>query len=448
MKKSFLLFVSLLISLLATEDLLAAIKITRVTGASNYVEKKDNPQPIIYGGMVGDDCSNEADSEFDTCNNCEEDAVACNPVRIYPGLVLRIEFTSDSASGDAVIRADDNINGNHTTNVSKGSTARVEVTWGDLCQAISDDGDCTTNDSQTVRIGIASNSDSETLEDSAPVTIVVHDPSENGTIDVDTVDLCDTSPENGICDWRAYPGDEKIYLEALNPGDGSFPNSSEGLNFSHVRVYYSTTDFEDAVPGLASYKDIAIETKEGTSKSAIKNKKVEGLTNNQTYFFRIALVDPAKNVTYFTSSDAFDNKDDCQSGNDEDCDFMATPGEVVGMLTEDVNCFVTTAAFGSTWAPSVETFRTFRNHILLQKSWGQKLVKAYYEWGPKWAAWIAKSEFRRTVARAGLWPAWGMAYLSLKWGLGDALCILAITLLLPLLVWRFRAVFKRIGRTA
>ena len=58
-------------------------------------------------------------------------------------------------------------------------------------------------------------------------------------------------------------------------------------------------------------------------------------------------------------------------------------------------CFIATAAFGE-GAPELESFRAFRDQVLLPRPWGRALTRAYYRVGP-WAA-AALRRRRRTKA--------------------------------------------------
>ena len=81
--------------------------------------------------------------------------------------------------------------------------------------------------------------------------------------------------------------------------------------------------------------------------------------------------------------------------------------------------------------PKLNTFREFRRRFLLLNKYGRKFVENYNKYGPSAAHWIAERDWARSVARVGLWPLYGFAYLSLKWGILKA-SLLALALLLSL----------------
>ena len=65
----------------------------------------------------------------------------------------------------------------------------------------------------------------------------------------------------------------------------------------------------------------------------------------------------------------------------------------------DPRCFIATAAYGSAFAAELKIFRWFRS-MLLQTGLGRSLVHTYYRYAPPAARWIARSEDRRSIARA------------------------------------------------
>jgi len=112
---------------------------------------------------------------------------------------------------------------------------------------------------------------------------------------------------------------------------------------------------------------------------------------------------------------------------------MATPENVLGLLEEDVNCFVATASYGSPLHEKVITFKQFRDQFLIKSALGRRFIYFYYKQGPKLAQFISKSESLKAISRAILWPAWGVAWLSLKIGVMNAIFLLSTLFLFPLL---------------
>lgn len=67
-------------------------------------------------------------------------------------------------------------------------------------------------------------------------------------------------------------------------------------------------------------------------------------------------------------------------------------------------CFIATAAYGSSLHPRVQTLRKFRDRYLLTHGAGRVMVAAYYRWSPPVADYIADRPSLRAVARGFLWP--------------------------------------------
>jgi len=160
-------------------------------------------------------------------------------------------------------------------------------------------------------------------------------------------------------------------------------------------------------------------TTDGTTIS-VSPYRVDGFNNDVYYSFKIGLVDKAGNIGYFTDDTADQSCIFTSNPTGTEC-HVAEPGEVVGVLSKDINCFVATAAYGSPMAPEVDAFRKFRNAYLLPTKWGRRFVKFYYKNSPHYAAIIAKNEYLRTAARTALWPLLGFAKLATRYGLLNAL---------------------------
>ena len=79
-------------------------------------------------------------------------------------------------------------------------------------------------------------------------------------------------------------------------------------------------------------------------------------------------------------------------------------------------CFIATAAYGSPIQPYVKILREFRDHFLLESSFGKFLVNLYYKYSPPVADFIANHDSLRAMVRMGLLPFIGVSWLALKIG--------------------------------
>jgi hypothetical protein len=65
-------------------------------------------------------------------------------------------------------------------------------------------------------------------------------------------------------------------------------------------------------------------------------------------------------------------------------------------------CFIATAAYGTSTAAEIDVLRTFRDEVLLMSLAGRDLVGFYYAASPPLADFIARHEVLRTVVREGI----------------------------------------------
>lgn len=447
----------LLLLLLAAPVAQAQIKITSVSKASNYEIGDDGTSVTIWGGVAGDGSS--CTSTSDLCDNCTAAAsgaeAACNIARVNPNLEMTINF---EVTGDieGKIRFTENDNGTitHTTSTAsdlkKGSTGSVTVQWLEFCtdagsancNSAGGNGNVLTGGNEhDFYIGI---SEDTTLEagERATVKVFVHAPTATNSIDLLDCNSSGTASGNevlaaGVCYFHAIPGDEKVYVDDLQATAQWPTNNSVPVEF--LRIFISETSFDDADYGAAIYTDLEIDSDDLPDPNIIS-----GLTNGQQYYFRPAVVDKAMNVAYLASMDEISQAGTgCGTGDDFTCELIATPLPVYGLLTEDLNCFISTVAFGSSMAKEVQTFREFRNRFMIDHKYGIAVRKAYYEHGPKFARWIHNHAWAKPIARASLYPALWYSQLSLKYGIQKANWIFSafITLLLSMFFisfWGFR----------
>lgn len=431
----------------------AAIKITSISGASGY-DIINSPNQI-FGGTGGDVALCNSVSGFTGCNSCEPDLFACNQNRIYPSRRIQIAFQSDSINDNttyiATVRAvssggtaSDFVGVQSTTTNGKNSPAFIEMDWADLCNGVvaASGGfvvDCEDGPiNSSITIGLIQGSvvtPGATMADSLEVKLRVDTPNPALAPDRDIIDDCASavSPMQGICYFSMFPGDEKAYIEddKLIPF-GQFPSSGI-LREKYLRFYYSTIDFTD-VHGLSPYIDIELNTASSSGSSVVEtlSNKLGGLQNDQVYFMRIATVDEAGNVADFTSDASI--AANCPVLAVGSCPFMVQPSQVLGLLPKNVNCFITSVAYGSPLEEHVQLFQKFRGDILMKSKVGRWFTHYYYKYGPYPAVFLMNNPSLKPIVRAALWPAWGVAWVSLRFGIWAGLFVSLLPLLAGILL--------------
>ncbi len=453
----------------------ATVKITAVNGASHEVLPGQTTSPTatpsptagtgkteIYGGTAGVFTglgTNSTNKTFDTCLWATPaiPLLACNNRAIDANVYLTITYTSDKAGYPVLINSGSGTATSVTpTNwptapVAAGATGSITFRWGDVCASmattasggVSIGNDCqvapdTTAATQTFTLGILTVGSTATTADAdAGASIGIWVSNGIGQSDVgqlgdgsSTVGLCEDAGASGLCAFAIGNGDGKVVLRNLVPGL-NFPTGGPLPAFA-VRLLWApgrdTFNQITTAVGPDRYRDLDLDQTSGASPS-VSPSRVTGFTNDEWYSFKVAVVDMAQNVGYYTATGTVPgptNPDtyclNSTGASDLTC-HLGHPGEVVGVLSKDLTCFVATAAYGSQMAPQVETFRLFRDQFLYASKWGVKFVKLYYKHSPQYARMIAQSETLRALARAALLPALIFAWLSVKLGLAIALVL-------------------------
>lgn len=428
--KSFGLIISTI--LLITAPSWAVITVEGVSNASAY----DAGSSIVYGGIAGNDTCG---GSVNLCNSCTLGTLtACNKQRINAATILTFVIKSDTVDGYPMLAKDSDgsqVKINSSAIVTKGNTGTLTVTWGEICNVITagldatclTDGTSDLNKGLAFKIGISAAADSSLAtagDDAKTISMQVQRTM------IDLVPLAGGSSalgSNGIFGFSVYPGDAKVYLEDL-AAHANFPISANGTSYTKVHLL-SKKNFADCgtIAGVFSHdmlNDAESFKTVDLDGSELTDDRFFGYENDVTYTFKIALEDRAGNIGNFTD-DA-----DCVAGH------IATPGEIFGLLKDRQNCFIATAAYGSTFDPSVQTFREFRDQVLIKYKWGRRFVSTYYDFSPKLAATIAENEQLRTLSRVALYPLWIFAALSLHYGFLAAVIIFGVLIMAPLLIFR------------
>ncbi len=415
----------------------ATIQITNVTGSSAW-DNTTTTAPVIFGGTAGTDCSATAADIYSTCNSCASlsgSFAACNLTRIYDGLKLRISFKTDSIeNGVAFIK---NSDGNAISvtpapiSRSKGEVHVIEIPWSNACAGTDKvTGSSCENATFTGNLTLGVSSDTDTTEDPLSLSITVFDPDTNDSGDYDTILACTDSlvKEGGICDFQAYPGDEKIFINQLEQSSG-FPGFG-GITIKTLRFFVGSEEDPGGFvtdPNQGFFVDLEVGT-DANGQPETTSRVIEGTNNGVLHFLRVATVDQANNVSRFTSNQAI--IDYCKDINnpDDGCIFTAKPDEALGLLEDDLNCFITSVAYGSALDSRVEVFRDFRNQVLNQSIFGKRIIALYNTYGPHGAVWLQNKPWLKPMVRMLLWPTLGFAWASTHWGL-EATALLTLLLI-------------------
>lgn len=430
---------------------------------------------IIYGGMAGDISTCTTQDGVSTCDTCASNPgtslsgdaklLACNPKQIYPNLKVAFTFYSNKIAGTPIIT--DNSTGTSVATTT-GSTSGViaantvttlYITWDNLCNLIGNSNtsvgtltNCSSSNggfTATFRLGISASGSSlsTTSDEYVVVTVNVQETfgqvsTTSGSANYESLgpSSCTNTADDPLCYFEIESGDGQVKIKNLD-GPSSFP-TFQTTSFSGIRVYYDTTSFDNIGPA-SSNQEISIT---GTTSSLnLSSDQVPNLTNDQKYYFKIAMIDQAHNVGYYTPAAA--DTPTCRNSygiinqtvrgssvaNTQTC-HIGKPSEVMGLLSQSQNCFIATAAYGSSLDQHVQMFRNFRDLFLVTTNWGRVFVKSYYHYSPPIAHYIAQHPTIKSIVRGLLWPVWSFAYLSVQYGPSNASLLIVIALMIPLLV--------------
>lgn len=452
---SLLLFFISSRALASFEDEISTVTAAVVSGSvqvnENTASGVDSSKPeniVIFGGYVYNatagnigGCPGTTNSSVcDSChgtntitNLCTGNRYACAERSIYPDLRLAITMTLDTLpSATPAIRAELASSSTTTTTSSiavesdstpptaAGQSFTVYIKWSSICQKLGLD-DCTKTQAAEgeINVGLADSSAGTLASGNYQrFTIKIRgvDPTSNNLV---TPPSGGTSTR-GVYNFQMLPGDEKAYIRDIKRVSNS-PDSSVSIKWKSLRVYYSeyvgTPDFCAIDPSVAGSAELEFSDRNATGDTSIGKEYLDGLTNEKDYMFLGASVDEASIVTEFLNISAATSAVQNQ--------FLATPGEVVGLLDKH-KCFVATAAFGSPMNEHVNNLRKFRDQFLVKQDWGKNFVRFYYRNSTKWAHYIDEHEVLKPIVRFFLWPLVAFVELSFQIGIISTLLIFAL----------------------
>ncbi len=419
-KKIFSFFFLFLAALITPKFVLAGLSITSISGASAIeqvldIDSEETGNISVYGGMVGPDCTDPQDDE--TCNNCSEtNFIACNEKRIHGGLNLKIGISTDSETTEGTIiigeKNDKGLILDTDITIGPNETAVIDVPWSDICSGLGHPSNCKADFDDTIQIGISTDSDQEIDEGTSDVRdisiFVQHQIGLNvNPCPCDSPLSCPTpatgsgptGATEGLCNFKVIPGDSKVELIQVRSPEG-FPTFSQQIEFEYVRFYCAPVgNFASITP-----KDLCAELEIIANEDStydLGSNRIEDLENGKTYRFRTATVDQAGNIGYYSSATTDTHCEDQSTT----C-HIATPDEVLGVLSKDNNCFIATATYGSPLANKVVDFRKFRSKFLHPYFLGKKFIYFYNKYGPYPAKFIKNRPTLKKISTALLFPIW------------------------------------------
>lgn len=434
---------------LASTSAFADITSISYTGASQVDVSTVNHK--VFAGTAGDRTTCVGSS---TCNSCQQtigagaSPTACNENRILGTGYLSVNFIS-TKTGYGVIKSTSSTSSfSFSTNSSftAGQTVSVSALWSRVCEAANgsataDTANCEIDKSTSITFGIDETNDG-TLEESKTFQVYIQRNVADTALDAN--DCTSGSTPNdclGLHSFTIKRGDQKVFLRDFTKNDSTTFPTNGVVQFSKIRLYYrqgvtACAGGANSIRNVSPYFETSLE-KNGDNYEP-GSDRFDGLVNDSYYGFKIALVDQAGNIGYFTpDSYCGCTSSFCTTGADRlgtHGNHFAKPSEVAGLLASDKNCFIATAAFGSPFERHVQDFREFRNQFLLKSSLGQKFVRWYYRNSPPLAQAIEGSETLKFLSRILLWPLWVGAWLSLHIHLNILILLFAILPIIPFVI--------------
>lgn len=447
--------------LLIVQNLQAAsFNITNATGGS-YTQIDSSGNVTLYGGLAGT-CASPSTST--TCNTCTEISVparACNPTAINGTLNISMTIRTGTAipvAGAKVRIYTETIPGDRTQigvdgtipTMAASSTVVVPLTvnWGNICFLDSNfqNTTCTVaspgpstgtafTSTRKIVVGVDENGDGDIDADNETKSIPVkyhYLDATQALVNNQSVCTASDSTKFGACGFALdVGGDEKLFLRDVILSSTTPLVPAGAPDWFGVAFFFQDQTGQALNPGNVSTGANTPIIKEYDTADYSIDATLNGFTNYHDYCLIMGNINKSQNIFYLTTGGV--SADNC-----------GTPSEVVGLL-DDKSCFISTAAFGSDMASEVETFRQFRNHFLIPYDFGREFIKAYYEYSPPAANFIAQSEFLRFTARVLLYPFYFFSLLSLKFGFMYALLAAVMTLLFVQRMKFFMQVWKTFG---
>jgi hypothetical protein len=439
--RAFLITTTLFLSSLVNAD----VKLTNLnantysTASGKFFKQVNATATYVYGGLAGTDCgpSTTANTVCDSCPTSP--AAACNSKRIYDDLnfEITIQYTQSTTTTTTVSRqvfATNDVDSSSgqsplvltypTAFVTPNNAVTIKIKWHEICNFLGSpsSGGCSgaiPTTSKAIRFGVDADG-SNGLNGEGTEYIVIRF-SVLDLASAASTNFCNKSDTTftSACNFQIYPGDEKVYIENVLAGS-SFP-TVDGTTASSVRVFYQKQNLGLPSQTTTTHVDLPIATSSASGNPKIislSKNEISGLENDVPYLFNIGIVDIANNVglvgqstgTAATTKGDFSDCYDVTGAEsfNVNCHY-AVPSKVTGLSSDEFDCFITTATYGSPFKPKVQIFRKFRNQYLKTNLLGRKIIQTYYKYSPPLARWISSHPSSKAYVRILLWPLWFVA---------------------------------------
>lgn len=429
------LFVS--VSSFAAAELLVKPDSITYSGFSSITADKS----VIFGGIAGTPCTGD---NVSTCNSCATTttADACNLTSVYSSLKFTVSFkVTKTITGVAKLYIEGATAGDFSTAVvtlpsasytQDSSTVTLETTWSEICLRAGLNASCVGSSvfaTKGIKFGVDSDSSGDVEEaERKSATIKFHYMQPSAVNATQSFCAASGGAETGVCNIAFVPGDAKAFIDSAiyNGAD-----SSATLDWESIAIFPIATLSGGEAAAYTSFASNAVTPifKSINTDGTIPDSQVTGaIENYQLYCLVYGTKNQAQNIFRIVNDPTAASNNGC-----------VTPSEVVGVL-EDKNCFISTAAFGSSSAYEVKTFRQFRNRFLLTNFFGKKFVKYYYKLSPPIAEVIAGNEFLKAVTRTVLFPFYIFSVISIQYGIWAALVCFVLSLFI---IFKLMTMLKR-----
>lgn len=261
-----------------------------------------------------------------------------------------------------------------TISANTNSSITFDLYLNNLCYAVADSSNynCTNLD------------DNSTTETELEVDVLIF--VTNSTINrftqtsVSTYEASGTYYTYKLSNQTTTLANSEVSLSALKKGDGRVTAVYSGPTITEP---YDVIGFQHSSGSISAYTPInnatgsIVSDNNGTDTDG--SVLIKGLNNGTTYNMSVAFVNKWQFASPLSPS-------------------LAQTPESIETFLEKQSCYIISAGFQEEH-PVLDYFRSFRDSVLLQNSFGRKFVEFYYKTAPKYAPYIYKSDLLSLLVR-------------------------------------------------